>query len=205
MKGSIIIVSFFIAGVLIGKFVNVPSLLTAEEPTLYALYALMFLVGISIGSDKKALEALKHQNFKIILVPLATIIGTLAGSALISVILSGKSLTDCLAVGSGILFSLNYFYHPVQRSGTRYNRSRFQHSPRIDCSVSCPLTCTLFWKTCSHFRGWSNYCRYHTSYHHEVLRERVCNYINRSRDSGRFKRTVFSHFLLYNINPLNNI
>ena len=61
----------------------------------------MFLVGISIGSDKKALEALKHQNFKIILVPLATIIGTLAGSALISVILNGKSLTDCLAVGSG--------------------------------------------------------------------------------------------------------
>jgi len=27
----------------------------------------MFFVGISIGSDKKALEALKHQNFKIIL------------------------------------------------------------------------------------------------------------------------------------------
>ena len=107
MKGSIIIVSFFIAGVLIGKFVNVPSLLTAEEPTLYALYALMFFVGISIGSDKKALEALKHQNFKIILVPLATIIGTLAGSALISVILSGKSLTDCLAVGSGFALVSN--------------------------------------------------------------------------------------------------
>ena len=114
-------------------------------------------------------------------------------------------------IGNGEMYSymlydsLNYFYHPVQRSGTRYNRSRFQHSPRIDCSVSGPLTCTLFWETCSHFRGWSNYCRYHTSYHHEVLRERVCNYINRSRDSGRFKRTVFSHFLLYNINPLNNI
>ena len=66
MKGSIIIVSFFIAGVLIGKFVNVPSLLTAEEPTLYALYALMFFVGISIGSDKKALEGSignNHWNF----------------------------------------------------------------------------------------------------------------------------------------------
>lgn len=79
MKGSIIIVSFFTAGVLLGRFVDVPSLLTAEEPTLYALYALMFLVGISIGSDKKALEALKHQNLKIMLVPLATIIGTLGG------------------------------------------------------------------------------------------------------------------------------
>ena len=101
MKGSIIIVSFFVAGVLLGRLVDVPALLTAEEPTLYALYVLMFLVGISIGSDKKALEALKHQNFKIILVPLATIIGTLAGSALISLVLGGKSLTDCLAVGSG--------------------------------------------------------------------------------------------------------
>ena len=101
MKGSIIIVSFFVAGVLLGRLVDVPALLTAEEPTLYALYVLMFLVGISIGSDKKALEALKHQNCKIILVPLATIIGTLVGSALISLVLGGKSLTDCLAVGSG--------------------------------------------------------------------------------------------------------
>ena len=101
MKGSIIIVSFFVVGVLLGRFVDIPNLLTAEEPTLYALYALMFLVGISIGSDKKALEALKHQNFKIVLVPLATIIGTLVGSALISLVISGKSLTDCLAVGSG--------------------------------------------------------------------------------------------------------
>lgn len=102
MKGSIIIVSFFVVGVLLGRFVDIPNLLTAEEPTLYALYALMFLVGISIGSDKKALEALKHQNFKIVLVPLATIIGTLAGSALISLVISGKSLTDCLAVGSDL-------------------------------------------------------------------------------------------------------
>lgn len=53
MKGSIIIVSFFVVGVLLGRFVDVPTLLTAEEPTLYALYALMFLVGISIGSVKK--------------------------------------------------------------------------------------------------------------------------------------------------------
>jgi len=101
MKGSIIIITFFIAGILLGRFADVPSWLTAEEPTLYALYALMFLVGLSIGSDKKALEALKHQHLKITLVPLATIIGTLAGSALISLALSGKSLTDCLAVGSG--------------------------------------------------------------------------------------------------------
>ena len=101
MKVSITIVSFFIAGVLLGRFIDIPAILTAEGPTLYALYALMFLVGISIGSDKKALQALKQQNLKIILVPLATIIGTLIGSALISFALSDRSITDCLAVGSG--------------------------------------------------------------------------------------------------------
>ena len=101
MKGSLIIVAFFIAGVLLGRFVDIPAVLTAEAPTLYALYALMFLVGISIGSDKKALQALKQQNLKIVLVPLATIVGTLIGSALISFVLSGRSITDCLAVGSG--------------------------------------------------------------------------------------------------------
>ena len=96
MKGSITIISFFIAGVLLGRFIDIPAILTAEAPTLYALYALMFLVGI-----KKALQALKQQNLKIILVPLATIIGTLIGSALISFALSDRSITDCLAVGSG--------------------------------------------------------------------------------------------------------
>ena len=55
MKGSIIIVSFFVLGVLLGRFVDIPNLLTAEEPTRYALDALMLLVGIRIGSDKKEL------------------------------------------------------------------------------------------------------------------------------------------------------
>lgn len=104
MKGSIIILSFFVAGVLLGRFVHLPSLLVDEAPTRYTLYVLMFLVGISIGSDKKTFKALKQQSFKIILVPLATIIGTLIGSALISLVLSGRSLTDCLAVGSGFAY-----------------------------------------------------------------------------------------------------
>ena len=38
--------------------------------------------------------------------PLGTILGTLAGSAVISLVLKDRSLTDCLAVGSG-------FGHPL--------------------------------------------------------------------------------------------
>ncbi|KIO42918.1 lysine exporter LysO family protein [Sanguibacteroides justesenii] len=101
MKGSITIVAFFIAGILIARFIDIPSSVTGDELTVYALYLLMFLVGISIGSDKKALQALRQQDLKLALVPLATILGTLAGSVLISFALQGRSITDCLAVGAG--------------------------------------------------------------------------------------------------------
>lgn len=101
MKGSLIIVSFFVAGVLLSRLGWIPTEMVENDFSMYALYALMFLVGMSIGSDTKALKALKEQNLKIVLVPLATILGTLAGSALVSIFLPGRTLWDCLAVGSG--------------------------------------------------------------------------------------------------------
>lgn len=101
MKGSLIIVGFFLLGVLLSRWEILPEPFVENDFSMYALYALMFLVGISIGCDRKAFEALKTQNLKIILVPLATIMGTLLGSALVSLLLSGRSLSDCLAVGAG--------------------------------------------------------------------------------------------------------
>lgn len=101
MKGSIIIVSFFIAGTLLGRFDLLPAALVNNDYSVYALYALMFLVGISIGSDEKAIQALRNQNLKIFLVPLGTIVGTLLGVYLISFFMVNRSATDCLAVGSG--------------------------------------------------------------------------------------------------------
>lgn len=101
MRSSLIIVSFFVAGVLLSRWALLPETWSDNDVSMYALYGLMFLVGVSIGNDTKALKALKHQDFKIVLVPLATISGTLAGSALVSMLLPERSLTDCLAVGSG--------------------------------------------------------------------------------------------------------
>lgn len=101
MKGSLVIVSFFVLGLLLSRLGWLPETVVENDFSMYALYVLMFLVGISVGSDKKALQALKQQNLKIILVPLATIVGTLAGTALVSVLISGRSLADCLAVGAG--------------------------------------------------------------------------------------------------------
>lgn len=101
MKGSLVIVGFFVVGICLGRFAEVADWLKGGVVALYALYVLMFLVGISVGSDRKALQALKQQQWKVVFVPLGTITGTLAGVALVSVALPGRSLSDCLAVGSG--------------------------------------------------------------------------------------------------------
>lgn len=101
MKESLIITGCFVAGVLLGRFFEVPELFTEGEVALYVLYVLMFLVGVSIGRDREILKALRQQNLKIVLVPWATILGTFLGTALISGVMQGRSLTDCLAVGAG--------------------------------------------------------------------------------------------------------
>ena len=101
MKGSIIIVSFFIIGVLMGWTGWLPDFLLETDYTQYVLYLLMFLVGLSIGGDNKLREILLRLRFHVLLVPLATIVGTLLGSALISLVLIDLSFTDCMAVGTG--------------------------------------------------------------------------------------------------------
>lgn len=101
MKGSAIIVSFFVVGVFVG-FLNLFSVETTHSNlSYYALCALMFFVGVSVGSDSQTVKNFKKLNPGLILLPIITIVGTLIGTALISLVLPHRSLTDCLAVGAG--------------------------------------------------------------------------------------------------------
>lgn len=52
MKGSLIVLLFFIGGCLLGITGVLPFNLQQGNLTLYILYALMLQVGISIGSSK---------------------------------------------------------------------------------------------------------------------------------------------------------
>ena len=101
MRGSLIILAFFAAGVLLGYGGLLPQWLTGSDYSSYALYLLMFLVGVGIGGDEKALKALRSFSFHILLVPLTTIVGTLIGVAAVYLFLNQITLTDVLAVGSG--------------------------------------------------------------------------------------------------------
>ena len=101
MQGSLIIVSFFIVGTLCGAFDIVPFDVTESRFSYYALCLLMFSVGLGIGHNPQTLRSFRELPPRLFFLPLMTVIGTLAGSALISLLLEGRSLTDCLAVGSG--------------------------------------------------------------------------------------------------------
>lgn len=104
MKGSLIVVAFFVLGCVLGWSGHLPKVFVESDFTRYVLYLLMFQVGLSIGSDKKLKEILTSIRPKLLLVPLATIIGTLAASALVSLLITQWSLFDCLAVGSGFAY-----------------------------------------------------------------------------------------------------
>lgn len=101
MKGSLIIVGFFILGIAAGLSGMVPESIIDGDLTFYALCALLLCVGIGIGSDRNIVTKFKSLDVRMALLPLGTVIGTFAGSLVVSFILSGRSPLDCLAVGSG--------------------------------------------------------------------------------------------------------
>lgn len=102
MKGSLIIIGFFVLGTLCGVSHLIPiDIVMDSRISFYALCALMFSVGLSVGNDPQTLKNFRSLNPRLVFLPIMTILGTLAGSTAVSLILTHRSLTDCLAVGSG--------------------------------------------------------------------------------------------------------
>lgn len=101
MKGSLIIVGFFVLGIIVGLCDVIPDSFANSDVSYYALCCLMFCVGISIGCDTSVLKSFKEVNPRLMMLPIMTILGTLAGCAAVSILLGHRQLTDCLAIGSG--------------------------------------------------------------------------------------------------------
>lgn len=104
LQGSLVIVSFFVLGVLLALSGWMTVSEQVSDFSFYALAALMACVGASIGSDPQTLKNFRALNPRLVLLPLCTILGTLVATALVSLLLSHRSLTDCLAVGSGFAY-----------------------------------------------------------------------------------------------------
>jgi|AntDeeMinimDraft_5_1070356.scaffolds.fasta_scaffold16720_2 uncharacterized membrane protein YbjE (DUF340 family) len=98
---TIIIVISVIIGIVLGITVLKNSYLpTIEIITTYALAALLFGVGVDIGLNKEAFYELKVLGFKIILIPILIVVGTLLGTYLASLVLNMVA-KEAMAVGAG--------------------------------------------------------------------------------------------------------
>jgi len=101
MKGSIIILSFFAMGLLLGIYRIFPEQWLQYEFSFYVLCALMFSVGFSIGHQPETVQQFKNIPNRVILLPLTTILGTWLGAIVIG-LFTRHSLADTLAISSGM-------------------------------------------------------------------------------------------------------
>lgn len=101
MRATIYILLFFTFGLILSWQGLLPDLLLKNDYSVYALYILMFLVGVSIGGDSSAFKVIKQVKLKILLIPLSTIAGTFFGMLIIMPFLTNIGFTDLQAIGAG--------------------------------------------------------------------------------------------------------
>ena len=104
MRDSLIILMFFAVGVVLGVTGVLPFDISQTDIAMYALYALIFVVGFSIGNNPDIVSSFRKLNPSLALLPLCTVLGTLAASALLGLILPQRSVTETMAVGSGFAY-----------------------------------------------------------------------------------------------------
>ena len=149
MKGSLTILCCFIVGVISGLFVDLPAFATKSDLTLWVLYALIFFVGIGIGGDATTFSVLKKSSLRIFLIPAAVIGGSLAGSAIASLLLSDISIRDAMAIGSGLgYYSLSSIYITEMRGEVLGTIALLSNIMReIFTLLAAPLLVVWFGKT----------------------------------------------------------
>lgn len=103
MKGSLIIVAFFAAGILCGRADVLPQWVSSSTVSMTALCALLLCVGMGIGSNPDMKSEFRSLNPRVALLPLATILGSWAGAAIAFLVLQ-RTITDCFAISSGFAY-----------------------------------------------------------------------------------------------------
>lgn len=101
MKWTLTVVGVFLVGMMLGVTGAIPAGLIPDEVSTWLLYLLILQVGIGIGSGPDLKKLIKSLNLTALTVPLCTVVGSLAGAAVLALVFSDLSLSNCLALGSG--------------------------------------------------------------------------------------------------------
>ena len=102
MKGSLIVLAIFVAGIIIGVTGVVPESYIPEELGEWLLYALVVQIGLSLGYSGNLRKIFRQVSIRSVLLPVCTVVGTLAFSVVAGLCLGGWSIADYLALGSGM-------------------------------------------------------------------------------------------------------
>ncbi len=102
MKGSIVTVICFIGGCIAGQTMTIDSEIV-HTASLWLLYLLMLQAGLSIGTNPQLGAMIRNFSAKMLLLPAATIVGSIAFSAIGGALLSRWSAMQCMAVGLSLI------------------------------------------------------------------------------------------------------
>ena len=194
MKGSLIIVGFFVLGALCGVYHLIPYDFTQSKLSFYALCALMFSVGVSVGNDPQTLRNFRSLNPRLIFLPVMTILGTLAGCAVVSLFLSHRSVTDCMAVGAGFgYYSLSSIFITEYKGPELGTIALLSNITReIITLLFAPLLVRWFGNLAPISAG------YNITHHHPLFRSKLRSSFYISRLCSRLQRTFScDSFLFY--------
>lgn len=103
MMGSLIVVGFFVIGLLGGIEKIVPSWLLDGDVSFVALCGLLLFVGLGIGLNPEMKKEVRSLSPRMALLPVVTIIGSWLGALLIWTVLH-RTLSDCMAINSGFAY-----------------------------------------------------------------------------------------------------
>lgn len=99
LKSGVVIVGFFIAGMILGYFKLVADTYV-RDLSFIVLCVMLFCVGYGLGSKPHIIRRFKTLNPRLALLPIATIVGTLLACAALSLFMD-YSMPSILAIGSG--------------------------------------------------------------------------------------------------------
>ena len=80
MKGSLIVVVFFVLGLFVGHSGCLPSWFMSSQTSFVALCALLLFVGMGIGLNPNMMRDIKSLSPRLALLPIVTIIGSWMGA-----------------------------------------------------------------------------------------------------------------------------
>jgi Predicted membrane protein len=96
------ILACFVAGMIVARLDGLPEFFYSPNLVEYALWLLVFAVGVSLGAEFKAFSIMREMPWLLLGIPLCTILGSLAGGAAAALVLPDISVRQAMTVASGL-------------------------------------------------------------------------------------------------------